>query len=271
MGIYSEQRGAYMKSDNVTKIKEAAYYVFSKKGYRETRIIDIARKAGISIGTIYTNFKDKKELFESLNLPQLEMYRPEYSKKRSKILKTALSVFMENGYDSTSMQQIASKCGFAKAVLYQYFKSKEELFSAAFEENTMLNGLDSIVTDYADENLEDVLVKIGMSFMKMFEDKGRLNLMRIVIAESLRFPKMGKIMYDNAINKVAEKFSKYLMLLSHDGIIKCDNPKLTARSYFGLLYSFVLTQKIINQGNIEFTNYEIVDYASKLFLTSLKL
>lgn len=258
-----------MKLDNVTKIKEAATYVFSKKGYRETRISDIAKKAGVSIGTVYTNFKGKKELFEILNLPELQEYRPEYSKKRRKILKIALLIFMENGYDSTSMQQIASKCGFAKAVLYQYFKSKEELFSSVFEETPMLNDLDSIVIDYKNENLEDVLVKMGIRFMEMFEDESRLNLTRIVIAESLRFPKLGKIMYDNAINKVAEKFSKYLVLMSHDGEIKYDNPKLTARSYFGLLYSFVLTQKIINPENVEFTNYDIVNYASKLFLNSL--
>ncbi|MBP1864731.1 AcrR family transcriptional regulator [Clostridium tetanomorphum] len=34
------------------------------------------------------------------------------------ILKIALSVFRESGYNATSMNQIASECGFTKAVLY---------------------------------------------------------------------------------------------------------------------------------------------------------
>lgn len=43
--------------DNVTKIKEAAIDVFSQKGYKETKITDIAEKGEVSVGTIYANFK----------------------------------------------------------------------------------------------------------------------------------------------------------------------------------------------------------------------
>ena len=45
------------------QIIEAAFSVFGETGYDATLIADIARRAGISSGTIYTYFKDKKELF----------------------------------------------------------------------------------------------------------------------------------------------------------------------------------------------------------------
>lgn len=258
-----------MESDNITKIKEAAIDIFSKKGYKEAKIIDIAEKAGVSVGTIYTNFKGKKELFQSLDIPEMENYRPEYSKKRREILKIALSVFREHGYNTTSMDQIALECGFTKAVLYQYFKSKEDLFSAIFQEPAIINDLDNLTFEDTNENLEEVLVKVGRTFMEMFEDEDRLNLTRIVIAESLRFPNLGKIMYDYGINRVAEKFSRYLKILSQKGIIRCDNPKLTARSYFGLLHSFIITGKIMNPTDKEFSVDEIVRYAAELFMNSL--
>ena len=47
------------------QIINAAFAVFGEIGYEATRISHIAERAGISSGTIYTYFKDKKDLFRA--------------------------------------------------------------------------------------------------------------------------------------------------------------------------------------------------------------
>jgi AcrR family transcriptional regulator len=47
------------------QIIDAAFAVFGEIGYEATRISHIAQRAGISSGTIYTYFKDKKDLFQA--------------------------------------------------------------------------------------------------------------------------------------------------------------------------------------------------------------
>jgi len=47
------------------QIIDAAFAVFGEIGYEATRISHIAGRAGISTGTIYTYFKDKKDLFRA--------------------------------------------------------------------------------------------------------------------------------------------------------------------------------------------------------------
>ncbi len=47
------------------QIIDAAFSVFGEIGYESARISHIARRAGISSGTIYTYFKDKKDLFRA--------------------------------------------------------------------------------------------------------------------------------------------------------------------------------------------------------------
>lgn len=47
------------------------------------------------------------------------------------ILKTASSLFMENGYEAVSLQQIAKVCGVTKASIYYHFENKAQLFTAA--------------------------------------------------------------------------------------------------------------------------------------------
>lgn len=48
------------------QIKQAALELFSEKGYHKTTTNEIAARAGIPIGSIYSYFQDKKALYEEL-------------------------------------------------------------------------------------------------------------------------------------------------------------------------------------------------------------
>jgi TetR/AcrR family transcriptional regulator len=50
------------------------------------------------------------------------------------ILDAARKVFLENGFDGSTMQQIATVAGINKALLHYYFRSKDRLFEAVFLE-----------------------------------------------------------------------------------------------------------------------------------------
>jgi AcrR family transcriptional regulator len=64
--------------------------------------------------------------------------------RREEILKAALELFREEGFEKVSVESIAKKVGVAKGSFYNYFKSKEEVFEA-------------VIADTASQNL--VLVK----------------------------------------------------------------------------------------------------------------
>lgn len=51
----------------------------------------------------------------------------DYDDKRAGILKQSARAFAQQGYDKTSMAQIAKICGFSKALLYHYYENKETL------------------------------------------------------------------------------------------------------------------------------------------------
>jgi Transcriptional regulator len=48
------------------RIKDAAIKLMSEKGYHSTSSNEIAKEAGVSIGTFYSYYKDKKELYKEL-------------------------------------------------------------------------------------------------------------------------------------------------------------------------------------------------------------
>ncbi|MCT4604916.1 MAG: TetR/AcrR family transcriptional regulator [Marinisporobacter sp.] len=53
----------YKKEKIKENIDQAALTVFAKKGYRGTKISDIAKEAGISVGNIYRYYKSKDDIF----------------------------------------------------------------------------------------------------------------------------------------------------------------------------------------------------------------
>src|SRR5262249_55597733 len=53
--------------------------------------------------------------------------------RRDAIVAIAHEVFLVNGYAGTSMSAIAARVGGSKATLYNYFRSKQELFIAVVE------------------------------------------------------------------------------------------------------------------------------------------
>ena len=51
--------------------------------------------------------------------------------RKQEILDTALKLFGENGYEKTSITDIAKVIGVAQGLCYRYFPSKEALFDSA--------------------------------------------------------------------------------------------------------------------------------------------
>lgn len=52
---------------------------------------------------------------------------------RERILEVARELFTDNGYEGTSLREIADRLGFTKAALYYHFQSKEQLLLALLE------------------------------------------------------------------------------------------------------------------------------------------
>jgi AcrR family transcriptional regulator len=88
---------------------------------------------------------------------------------QQKILAAAFKLMSSNGYESTSIAQIAKEAGISKGLMYNYFGSKEELLKALI--NRTLND-DEILTEVIAEDP----VKTLENVFRWFFDELRNNL-----------------------------------------------------------------------------------------------
>ena len=61
-----EERREQIAETRRSQILEAALSVFTEKGYSEATVPDIAREAGVAVGTIYNYYESKRELLGSI-------------------------------------------------------------------------------------------------------------------------------------------------------------------------------------------------------------
>lgn len=69
--------------DKKDKIIEAAYGLFCSSGYYKTTTPEVAKNAGVSIGTLYSYFQDKNDLFMAV----LDRYEGRFDALRSEALR----------------------------------------------------------------------------------------------------------------------------------------------------------------------------------------
>ena len=71
--------------------------------------------------------------FKNSNSSQAAQPKSKAELTRAQILSTALGLFREKGFDTTTMRDIASACGMAVGTAYHHFDSKEAIVAAYYE------------------------------------------------------------------------------------------------------------------------------------------
>lgn len=76
--------------------------------------------------------------------------------KRNRIINVAIKEFADNGFENTSIQQIAKKAGISVGSVYKYFENKETMFSMVVHQG--MSSLEELLMSLADSS-EDIIVK----------------------------------------------------------------------------------------------------------------
>ncbi|MBN2298725.1 MAG: helix-turn-helix transcriptional regulator, partial [Deltaproteobacteria bacterium] len=81
MSKLAEKKKQYTKE----VIIEAAEELFSQRGYHNTQVMDIVKSAGMSAGTFYNYFTDKRDLFAQITRHNFEDFRDRIKKLREMV------------------------------------------------------------------------------------------------------------------------------------------------------------------------------------------
>jgi len=132
---------------------------------------------------------------------------------KARILDAAQRVFLERGYQSTSLDEIAETAPASKPTIYAHFPGKQALFEAVVAR--VIDGL----TDFEGfepkgRSVQDKLASLGVAVVERFiEDT--IGITRATIAEADRFPALSRQVHEHGRDRAAAAVSHVLNDATH--------------------------------------------------------
>jgi AcrR family transcriptional regulator len=153
--------------------------------------------------------------------------------RREAILDVARAVFVEEGFAAASMSTIAARLGGSKGTLYNYFRSKEELFEAYVVEECA-RFADGIFDAGDGLDLAGRLTAIGERFLGHLLSEWAVRTYQLVVAEVHRTPELAKIFYEAGPANGLRRLTQVLVEARARGEIVTDDCELAAHQFLAL-------------------------------------
>jgi TetR/AcrR family transcriptional repressor of mexJK operon len=163
--------------------------------------------------------------------------KAELSPKRRQIVASAETLFLAHGYGAVSMDAIAKAASVSKATLYAHFASKDALFAGIMAERGSDNPIDDSLFEPAPEDIAAALTRIGQSVLHFMLRERTLNIYRVAIAESARFPELGEVFYTNGPHRFCDRFTGWVAEQARAGRLTTPDTDLAAQQFMALLRS----------------------------------
>jgi len=124
------------------------------------------------------------------------------AERRDAILAAALDEFAARGFAATRLDDVARRASVAKGTIYLHFADKEALFEELIRQEIgpVIGALEQ--ASHADVPLRQVTDQIIEVFVRGIFETRRKDVIRLVITEGPRFPKLAEFYYREVIARV---------------------------------------------------------------------
>lgn len=152
-------------------------------------------------------------------------------RKYGQVLDGARRIFLRDGFDGASVDDIAREAGVSKATLYSYFPDKRLLFTEICNAECRRQAEEAeAALDYS-ASVEEMLTFAATRIAGfLMSDFGR-NMFRLVVAEASRFPEIGRAFYRNGPGLIHDKLVHHLRHMVDKGMLRIGDIDLAADQF----------------------------------------
>jgi TetR/AcrR family transcriptional repressor of mexJK operon len=190
------------------------------------------------------------------------------------IREAAARLFLEKGYQGTSMDDVAAAAQVSKQTIYTHFANKEELFADLVLGNAerveeFVSAMAPTLSDATD--LETGLRDLARRYIRLVSRPEVLRLRRLVLGEVGRFPELARSYYERVPGRVYDGLTALFADLTEQGRLKADEPSLAAQHFAWLTLGGSLDRGMfypVDEGVDEVDLDRMADAAARVFLAA---
>ncbi|UVO54296.1 TetR/AcrR family transcriptional regulator [Sphingomonas sp. SUN039] len=191
--------------------------------------------------------------------------------RHAELLDTALDMFLDRGFEPTTMEGVAAAVGMTKRTIYARYADKAALFIATVQraiERLVVAPETLAALDSGD--LETTLTAVARMRVAQVMTPAGLKLQRIINTESYRFPQIFNMSYEQGAGPVIAFLADLLRRHDNAGAVCVDRPEMAANVFMSMVVSgpvrILVSGNLLNQQEID----ERVTFAVRLFLDGVR-
>lgn len=150
---------------------------------------------------------------------------------KDKILDAALTLFAENGYDGTSVEQIANIVGIKAPSLYKHYKGKEDILNALIDSAEArydeMFGSENHIGRIPENREEFIKVTMGRVAFTMRDSMIR-KIRKLLVQEQFRNERISEVTTKHQLDGIQGMFAKIIKGMMDAEMVVKDDPKLLA-------------------------------------------
>lgn len=131
-------------------------------------------------------------------------------RKYDQVIAGARDVFMREGYEGASVDEIARDAGVSKATLYSYFPDKQHLFMAVVQEECLQQSGVELAIGSNTMSVRAALCLMCKTLIGFMVSPFGQDTFRVCVAEAKRFPQLGRAFYESGPQRWNRKIGQYL-------------------------------------------------------------
>ena len=163
-----------------------------------------------------------------MNAPTNEIKQ---GRKWDQVLEGARTVFMRDGFEGASVDDIVREAGVSKATLYSYFPDKRLLFLEVAKSECKAQSDAAIQQIEGSGDIREALSTAAGRMVRFFLSDVGIQVFRIVVGESQRFPEIGREFYASGPLMVRQMLIGFLSRAVDAGKLKIDDVELAADQF----------------------------------------
>ena len=172
------------------------------------------------------------------------MHRDE---RREAIMKAAMEIFHEKGYEGTSLNAIIERIGGSKRSFYTEFGGKEGLFRALLMEKTEKQIREQEIASAQEKDLRVTLLGVARSIIKTSIAPDSLSLYRFMAQDGIRFPGVLNAFYEGMHLKAEKHIAEMLEAAAarDDASLPCPSA-IAADHFLSMLHGKLFFEFLFN-------------------------
>jgi AcrR family transcriptional regulator len=177
----------------------------------------------------------------------IESRRLSAEDRRQQIIRAAIALFAQKGFEGTTTREIALAAGVSEALIFRHFPTKQDLYAAIIDSKmkecrrSFRQELQEAMTHRDDRAF---FTRLAEEILRMYREDP--SFVRLMLFSALEGHELSRMVYETHVAEMFEELAAYIGHRVREGEFRRVDPRVAARAFLGMIAHHALVRELFD-------------------------